>query len=158
VDRSVDLNLQILQDARDRPDLFQWNGPIEAARLDDWLRQHGLTSKCPPDLVALWCATGGGTYFESETILGPFGDAALGEDLIGVNELYRSRGIGDPWLVFSRGAFLGTTDGRVFSDVDERERTRRGRYGSFNAWYADTVRHEFADRYGLPTRRGDATT
>ena len=48
------------------------NGSIPKERLDEWLRQRDL--EVPSELAELWQETGGGNLFESETILGPFGD------------------------------------------------------------------------------------
>jgi hypothetical protein len=73
------MNSLLQQDQGLRPLLFVWNGPISAERLDTWLGERGL--EIPDDLVEFWRETGGGDLFESETILGPFGDKRLGDDL-----------------------------------------------------------------------------
>jgi hypothetical protein len=144
-------NLAILDDAARAPHMFAWNGPIAPDRLDAWLRRHDLRSKCPPDLVRLWAETGGGDFFDSETILGPFANAESGDDVSGANEFLRSRGLPANLLVFCRGAFTGAVDvdGREYVDLEERGLRVRGRYASLDAWYFATERREFAVRYGI---------
>lgn len=61
--------LTLLDDARRRPELFVWNGGIDAARLDTWLQSRHLN--VPGDLRFFWIQTGGGDFFESETVLAP---------------------------------------------------------------------------------------
>ncbi len=60
--------LKIVADSLRYPKLFDWNGPVERERLEQWLNDRGL--KVPHDLEELWARTGGGEAFEGETILG----------------------------------------------------------------------------------------
>src|SRR5689334_12612290 len=96
--------LPIITDAMSRPDLFVWNGPIEGRQLRRWLSKNALN--LPEDLVAFLELTGGGDLFESETILGPYGDVELGDDLIGANISLRSEGMPAGYVVFHRGIDL----------------------------------------------------
>ena len=64
-------------DARVRPDLFHWNGPIDPSRLQAWVDGNSWLGPCPGDLLAFWQETRGGDVLESETILGPFGDESV---------------------------------------------------------------------------------
>jgi hypothetical protein len=82
--------LLVLQDSHRRPELFNWFGPIAAPRLSNCLKEHGFDA-CPAELFLLWERTGGGNLFESETILGPFGDPALGDGLVPTNRALHSR-------------------------------------------------------------------
>jgi hypothetical protein len=66
------MNTLLEQDSSRRPELFVWNGSLSKERIEKWLEERQL--KLPEDLVELWQETGGGELFESETILGPFGD------------------------------------------------------------------------------------
>src|SRR3989442_3494011 len=63
------MRLTLLEDARKRPDLFVWRGAIDPVRLDAWLLSRRL--KVPRDLRFFWVQTGGGDFFEGETVLGP---------------------------------------------------------------------------------------
>jgi hypothetical protein len=143
--------LAILRDARAAPRLFHWLGPIEEARLDDWLRRHDLAGSCLSDLVKLWRETGGGDFFESETILGPIGNAELGDDLIGANDFLHALGVPERFLVFCEGCFRGAVDVETGEYVQLVGTTERERFASLDEWYARTERAEFAERYGLPS-------
>lgn len=46
-------------DARVRPDLFQWNGRMDSASLQAWLSSNEWVGLCPSDLLAFWQETGG---------------------------------------------------------------------------------------------------
>lgn len=73
------------------------NGSIPKERLDEWFRQRDL--EVPSELAELWQETGGGNLFESETILGPFGDVLTGDDVDSVNEVHRGRGLNRGYLI-----------------------------------------------------------
>ena len=50
-------------------------GEVQEPQLRRWLSENGLN--LPEDFVAFLELTGGGDLFESETILGPYGDVEL---------------------------------------------------------------------------------
>lgn len=137
------------QDQSRRPDLFVWNGPIRIARLDDWLRQRRL--ELPDDLLQFWQDTGGGEVFESECILGPFGDRQLGEDVDSVNDLHRGRGMDRQYLVVHVGTALTAIrlKDKKWVVLDLQTYAELEDYESFESWYAGVLRAEFAERYGL---------
>lgn len=144
-------NTRILSDSRTRPDLFHWNGPIADARLRTWFLEHGFEGRIPEDLLRFWRRTGGGDIFETETLLGPFADPALEDDVAGVNASLRQKGLPPQFLVFYRGSYIGAVDlssGDFVEMLESGFRVRR-RFQSFDDWYANTVRAEFAGRYGL---------
>jgi len=138
----------ILADAHQREDLFHWLGPIEPGGLKSWLAHQQL--EVPDDLFALWTATGGGDMFESETILAPFGDPTLADDVTSVNEFHRRRGMSPAYLLFHVG--LGLTairlaDGRIVELAPDTYQEKQ-EFPSLASWY-DSIRSELAARYGL---------
>jgi hypothetical protein len=145
--------LLVIQDSHLRPDLFLWNGAIAAAELRSWLTEHGLGA-CPGDLVHFWEETGGGEIFETETILGPFGDPTMDDALVPTNDALRLRGLPDNLVVFHIG--LGTsavdTTAGDYVDLDPHDFHELRRFQSLDAWYVAIVRDEYAGRYGLPSR------
>lgn len=142
----------LLQDGRDPRGHFHWYGAIDEARLDEWLRENDLQGKLPEDLIALWAATGGGDYFESETILGPYGDSYHGEDVLGQREFLKGRGLASYLLPFATGVFMAAVDLRTRDIVSLDSRTLEvvETFPSVDEWYRNTARREFAPFYGLP--------
>jgi hypothetical protein len=118
--------------------------------MNEWLHQHGFG--VPDELLQFWQTTGGGALFETETILGPFGDRQLGEDVDSVNELHRARGMDGRYLIVHVGSALTAIrliDKKwVMLDQDTYAEIRE--YESFERWYESVLRAEFAERYGLP--------
>lgn len=144
------MNSLLERDQASRPNLFAWRGPITRQALEQWTQQRRL--RLPQDLLHLWCATGGGELFESETILGPFGDAALGDDVDSVNQLHRARGLSSDYLVVHVGSALTAIrleDGH-WVVLDPKTYSELSVFRTFNEWYRSILRAEFADRYGLP--------
>ena len=137
-------------DQRLRPELFVWNGPIPKERLEVWLRERKL--QVPADLVSLWVEKGGGDLFESETILGPFGRADMGDDVDGVNRMFRSRGLDPSYLLIHVGVTLTAIRLRDQAWVTLQPTTyeETGEFDSMEEWYRSVLRIEFAQRYGLP--------
>jgi hypothetical protein len=95
------MELTILEDAKKRPDLFVWAGATEPAALDSWLHAHAWT--VPEDLRYLWLKTGGGDFFESETIFAPFSNLWADDSVEAVNKTQVSRGMPKQYLAFHRG-------------------------------------------------------
>lgn len=140
--------MKIIEDSSKRPALFSWRGKVPEQELLDWMSQKNTA--LPKDLVSLWAYTGGGDFFESETLLFPFGDPALGDDIGSVNLLHRSHGMPAELVVFHQG-FQGLTaidlnSGQyVVLDLQYRKITS---FNSVDDWYG-SVRSEFQERYSL---------
>lgn len=140
------MTLKILEDARQYPHLFSWNGPVDRQLLEGWLAKRGLT--VPEELIELWSLTGGGEAFESESILNPVGDARIGDDLEGPNEVLRRRGLGSDLLVFHRGVGLSAIR------LSDQSYVALGHYfqvetvfETLDEWYDGTIRKEFWSSY-----------
>lgn len=143
--------LTIFEDALMRPELFHWYGVVES-EFDEWLSM--LPLRIHPGLVSFWRRTGGGDLFESETILGPFAPNE-DENVLKLNEFHWNKGLPSNLLVFSTGLHLSA------SSVDTRRHRNRlvvfkpdsyevaNWFDTFNEWYQNTLRSEYADRYGL---------
>ena len=141
----------IYEDALTRPDLFQWFGVVEA-EFEPWSK--ALPLRIHPGLVSFWRRTGGGDVFESETLLGPLAPAES-DNVLKVSEFHRKRGLPRDLVVFHTGLCLSA------SSVDVRRHRNRlvvfkpesfevaHSVDTFNAWYQNTLRSEFAERYGL---------
>jgi hypothetical protein len=141
----------IYEDALVRPDLFQWFGVVDA-EFDAWL--NALQLRVHPGLVSFWQRTGGGDCFESETLLGPL-TPHEGDNVVKVSEVYWNKGLPRDLLVFHTGMCLSAS----FVDV-RRHRNRlvilkpqsfaaAKWFDTFNGWYQNTLRPEYAERYGL---------
>jgi len=142
----------MIQDAHVRPELFKWNGRMTAETLNAWLREHGWQAAVPSDLFELWKETGGGDVFETETILGPMGDAALGDDIVAANRELHSRGMPEQFLAYYVGVNIGAVDvsQMEYVELDGTDFRSIRRFVSFDDWYSMTLRSEYQVRYGLP--------
>lgn len=141
----------IYEDASVRPELFHWFG-VAGAEFDAWIT--ALPFRVHPGLVSFWQRTGGGDCFESETLLGPLAPED-GDNVQKVSEFYWNKGLRRDLLVFHTGMCLSA------SSVDMR--LHRNRlvvlepesfevtmwFDTFNTWYRNTLRSEYAQRYGL---------
>lgn len=144
------MNNILMQDSVRHPKLFVWNGGIVGDRLNIWLQKHNLN--LPEDLIAFWEITGGGDLFESETILSPFGDTYLGDDLDSVNEFHYSQGMKQDYLVFHVGTGLSAVrlaDGHYVTLRDNYQELSD--FFSLDDWYVGEVRSQFANQYNLDT-------
>jgi hypothetical protein len=133
------MNKLLMQDSERYPKRFVWNGAISRDRLNIWLQKHNLN--LPEDLIALWEVTGGGDLFESETILSPFGDANLGDDIDSVNEFHYSQGMKQDYLVFHVGTGLSAVrlaDGLYVTLTDNYQELTE--FFSLDDWYVGEVR------------------
>ena len=136
-------------DCSKRPDLFNFNGPIPLSELDRWINERQLN--VPNDLKLLWHETGGGELFESETILSPFGDSALADDIESVNHFHREKGMPRDWMVFHIGLGGLTVVQRnlgTYASVSEEYKVQQT-FSSLDDWYENLIRKEFAFRYKL---------
>jgi hypothetical protein len=138
-------------DRINRPDLFDFRGPIPSEELDIWLNEHRLV--VPDDLKQFWCETGGGELFESETILSPFGRIDLADDVESVNQFHREKGMPAEWVIFHTGlgglSIVQISSGQYASIREDSYKIERS-FTSFEDWYANLIRREYASRYGLP--------
>lgn len=142
---------RIIVDSRIRPYLFHWNGQIDPVGLNGWLSNNGLLNRIPDDLINFWVMTGGGDFLESETILGPFGVASMGDDLIVINKQLRSRGLSSDYLVFHIGICMSAIDLRTkeYTELSEPDFKMKSKFPSFDEWYNKTIRLTLGPRYGL---------
>lgn len=144
------MRLTLLEDARKRPDLFVWRGAIDPVRLDAWLLSRRL--KVPRDLRFFWVQTGGGDFFEGETVLGPFGDSSTADDVDTVNAYHHGRGMPDEYFVFHRGASGLTAVQQstgLYVQLNESGYLGTEDFPSFESWYMESIRSEFAHLYGF---------
>jgi hypothetical protein len=125
---------------------------MDASGLQGWLERSSLLGRLPEDLVSFWVETGGGDVFETETILGPLGDPALGEDIIEVNRSLHQAGMPEQYLVFHTGLLTSALDTLVGDYVELRGPDFQvvRRFPSLDAWYTSTLREEYGQRYGMP--------
>ena len=140
---------QLEKDRASRPDLFHFFEPIHPERLNEWLRERRPT--VPPDLRGFWCETGGGDLFESETVLGPFAPADLGDDLESENRHQWQKGMPPDWLVFHTGLRLSViimSSGK-YANVREDSFAVQETFPSLEDWYLRLIRKEYAVRYCL---------
>ncbi|MGE5499954.1 MAG: SMI1/KNR4 family protein [Syntrophothermus sp.] len=143
------MNDIIINDAKNYPDLFIWNGPLDAEFLEEWMEERDI--QLPEDMAEFWKLTGGGNIFESEDLVGPLGAPEFGLDFDATNEWLRGAGMPDIYIVFCSGSFLGairTTDNRYVL-LDNIMFDELGEYDSFDEWYQNTVRKEYASQYNL---------
>ncbi len=140
----------LLKDIERRPDLFHFLGPISSEKLETWLTVSHLV--VPNDLKQIWCQTGGGDMFESETILSPFGRIDLADDVETVNQFHRRNGMAADWVIFHVGiggfSVVQMASGK-YASVREHSYEVQQTYTSLAEWYAKLVRKEYAPRYGL---------
>lgn len=141
--------MKIFDDAVQRPDLFLWAGTIDPVVLSAWIIEHRFD--IPDQLFQFWATTGGGDLYETETILGPFGNDELGNEVLEVNMRARERGLNAGYLLFHTGIALSAVrmeDRRIVLLADP-DYVVIGEFASFDQWYVATLRNEYAARYGL---------
>jgi hypothetical protein len=123
---------------------------VNAERLDEWIHERGWA--LPKDLVDLWAATGGGQILDSEVLLPPLPASGVEDDVATSTRHYRSKGMPASYVVFHAGACglsaIRLAD-RQYVQLDAKEFRELGEYDSLEAWYAEVVRAEFWERYGL---------
>ncbi|HEY1802077.1 MAG TPA: hypothetical protein VGG46_14195 [Terriglobales bacterium] len=143
------MQLTLLIDAKSRPELFFWAGPIENKKLDSWLDQ--MQGIIPDDLKYLWRETGGGDFFESETIFYPFSSLYAYDRIADVNKYQHSLGLPENYLAFHSGIYLSVieTISQRFLLVDARTYKPIREFYSLEEWYMQGIRPEFENRYSL---------
>lgn len=140
---------QIFIDSKKRPELFYWNNPIQRTKLRKWFFERKI--KVSDDLFDFFCKTGGGEIFEGETILGPFGDKTLGENLEETNIYYWNKGMPKTWLLFHVGLGNSALNMNTFEVIIFNSSSFEiiGTFRSFHEWYNLYIREEYKQRYGL---------
>jgi hypothetical protein len=144
------VKLTILEDATKRPDLFYWAGAIELSVLDSWLGDRGWN--VPEDLRYFWSQTGGGDFFESETIFAPFSNLWAHDSVDEVNKFRTDAGMSKHYLALHSGLWFSAvnlkTPKYVFLD-DETYQVQK-EFPSLEAWYVQGIRPDFASVYFPP--------
>ncbi|HEY3974959.1 MAG TPA: hypothetical protein VGM18_18275 [Candidatus Sulfotelmatobacter sp.] len=140
---------QLQKDQAARADLFRFFGAIRPEKLDSWLRERKLD--IPQDLKTFWCETGGGDLFESETVLSPFGNVDLGDDIDSVNQGRWQKGMPAHWLAFHTGLGLSVVEtlSGGYANLHGDSYEVRSTFKSLDDWYSNFLRKEYAERYGL---------
>jgi hypothetical protein len=137
----------LFEDSEDSTQAFVFNGPIPADYLRKWIDETGYL--IPEELFDTWATLGGGDLFESETLFQPIPDHL--DDIEAENRRLWKRGLSASFLVFHSGVVISAIDqmsGEIVT-FDLRTMTELRRFLSLNEWYRETVRKEFAARYGL---------
>ena len=100
----------------------------------------------------MWCELGGGEMFESETILSPFGEKDLADDVDSVNEFHWNQGMPSDYLIFHTGigglTVVKLREGK-YASVDENKYLIERNFDSIAEWYCETIRKEYSLRYRL---------
>jgi hypothetical protein len=140
----------IIEDSLARPDLFHWNGPIDQNKLNEWL-QYNTSNILPNDLIELWRLTGGGDFFETETILSPFGNKELVDDIKGFNDYLLEKIDSKKYLIFHTGIITTAIDLIINNYVTLNTDSYKiiNSFANLNAWYTEGIRNELGNRYGL---------
>ncbi|HXJ13169.1 MAG TPA: SMI1/KNR4 family protein [Candidatus Limnocylindrales bacterium] len=143
------MKLTILEDAAKRPEYFSWAGAIEPPVLDSWLAERGWN--VPDDLKYFWSKTGGGDFFESETIFAPFSDLWAHDSIDEVNRHQINRGIPKHYLPLHDGLRFSAVNlnTQKYMFLDENNYQVQEEFPSLEAWYVEGIRPEFVERYSL---------
>ena len=143
------MKLTILEDATKRPELFCWAGAIEPPVLDFWLKERGWN--VPEDLKYFWAQTGGGDFFDSETIFAPFSDLWANDSVDQVYQAQLSLGMPKNYLALHTGLRFSAVNMQTlkYMFVDENSYQVQEEFPSLEAWYLQGIRPDFDDRYSL---------
>jgi len=148
------MKLTILEDAKRRPEIFFWAGAIEPSVLDSWLKERGWN--IPGDLKYFWLQTGGGDFFDSETIFAPFSDLWADDSVDQVNQAQISEGMPKHYLALHTGLRFSAVNLETLKYVflDEKTYQIQQEFPSLEAWYVQGIRPDFVDVYSLATVEG----
>ena len=129
------MKLTILEDAKKRPELFCWAGAIEPSVLDFWLKEQGWN--IPEDLKYFWLQTGGGDFFESETIFAPFDDLWANDSVDQVNQAQKKAGMPKHYLALHTGLRFSAVNLETFKYMflDEETFQIKEEFPSLETWY-----------------------
>jgi hypothetical protein len=145
------MNSLLRNDQVKRPDLFHFRGAIPSSELNAWINERQYV--VPSDLKQFWHEMGGGDLFESETILSPFGQSDLADDVDTVNRFHKEKGMPGNWIVFHIGlgglSVVQVPSGLYASVREGPYYEVQQTFTSFADWYADLIHREYASRYGL---------
>jgi hypothetical protein len=144
------MKLTILEDATKKPELFCWAGAIDPAVLDSWLKERGWN--VPEDLKYLWSQTGGGDFFDGETIFAPFSDLWAHDSVDEVNRHQISRGMPKDYLPLHDGLRFSSVNllTHKYIFLNESNYQVQEEFPSLEAWYVKGIRPDFAELYSLP--------
>ena len=139
---------EILHDGMQLPRVFLWRGPLNPKLVDEWISPNRV--HIPRDLKELWIATGGGDIFETETILCPL-TTDPEYDIMEVNQLYWKSGVDKNLLIFHIGTWVSAVrnDAPKFVSWSTEDTKNMMQFDSLSAWYCQTLRKEYGQRYGL---------
>ncbi len=146
---------RVIEDAKLNSRIFFPFDPIPEAELDDWLQRTGLT--LPPDLIEFWRLTGGGDIFDTETVLRPTvptppNACFVEDDIEGFNAVAEIRGKSPDLYLFCGNCLhsaIRLSDQKYVTLKDDQYTVDQV-FDSFDEWYVQVLREEFAAQYGLP--------
>ena len=143
------MKLTILEDASERQDLFFWAGPIQLSMLESWLAEHSWN--IPQELKYLWSETGGGDFFDTETIFAPFSDLWADDSVEQVNRYQRQKGLPEHYLLFHYGIRLSAVDcvSSQYLFLNETTFQIQQTFSSLEHWYTEGIRPVFEQKYSL---------
>lgn len=137
------------RDIEKYPALFEWEGAINQDWLVKWLDKRQLS--LPKDIIELWLQKGGGTMFETETLLSPIGNPLLGDSVEAITlQHYQNRLSRDYYVIHTGLVLTGIrlSDGNyVVLDMSTYLPVRE--YLTLESWYINEIRSEYADRYSI---------
>lgn len=140
----------LIQDAENHQSLFHPFGAIPEADLRKWMTD--THTNLPTELFDFYVYCGGLDFLETETILGPFGNPDLADDLKSVNLFHRKNGLAHSCLVFHRGTVgLSIFDEikKVYCVLNVDTYELISSYATLDQWYSLGLRREYASKYGL---------
>jgi hypothetical protein len=136
------MNEQLRHDIKKHPDILRIENPLSEAELSRFTGLHHP----PADLLDFWKEFGSGEVFESEYILRPFEEI---ESIELITEQQNAKGFPPHLTVFHVGIFVSGFDSDGFEVFEPDSYKFVGRYFRLDDWYVQTIRLEFAERYGL---------
>lgn len=134
------MNDLLRKDILGHPMLFELSGPMVISK--GTARELG---QLPIDLAALWEEFGGGEMFESETVFKPTGDASV----VVITNHALERGLAQGHFVFHEGLCLSSWSCNTFYVFDSDSLTVLATHSTLDSWYKETIRSEYAKRYGI---------
>jgi len=143
------MKLTILDDAAKRPELFCWAGEIEYSVLDSWLKDRGWN--VPEDLRYFWSQTGGGDFFDGETIFAPFSDLWANDSVDKVYKTQVNAGMPKHYLALHDGLRFSAVNllTHKYIFLDGHSYQVQEEFPSLEAWYVQGIRPDFAEGYSL---------
>jgi hypothetical protein len=145
------VELQILRDARWAPRLFHWYGIGSPSMIKAWMAERRIV--VPSDLRLFWEQTGGGDFFEVESLLGPCEVPSWGDRLDDSAIVLYEQGLSKSYLPIHVGTTVTAIDpyGLAYVSFDINDFVIQRRFVSFDDWYIQAVRPLHESVYGLPT-------